>query len=410
MNAVIRSIATANPPVRGSQHEAAAFMERVTSIPELIRKRIPRIYEQTAIDFRHSCIDDYKRDVDDFQFFPRDPSLEPAPSTRARNERYRASAVPLAEDVASAALADAGVDPAEVTHVIAVSCTGFFAPGLDIELVKRLGLPPETRRTFIGFMGCYAAFNALRAARSFCMAHPGATVLVVCIELCTLHFQVDSSLESAIVNALFSDGAAAAVVQSLEEPGAGLAYVEGQALLHEDSMDAMTWDVGDTGFIMGLSSRVPDIISGQLPGYVERLLSPHGLSRDDVGFWAIHPGGKAIVDRAQEVLGLADEDVHDSLEVLRLHGNMSSPTILFVLKRMLDRNRKVVGAAERAEARESQMSGADASTRPRPGDAAAPVPIPRDAVNVEAKDHGDYGIALAFGPGLTIEGALFRRV
>lgn len=363
MNAVLRSIATANPPVRGSQQEAAAFMQRVTSIPEGIRTRIPRIYEQSAIDFRFSCVDDYTQPVDAFEFFPRTPSLEPAPSTQVRNEWYRRAALPLAEEVASAALADAGVAPEDVTHVIAVSCTGFFAPGLDIELVKRLGLPADTRRTFIGFMGCYAAFNGLRAAQSFCLAHPGATVLLVCVELCTLHFQVDGTLESAVVNALFSDGAAAAVMQSESEPSDGLVYVDGRATLHEDSMDAMTWDVGDTGFIMGLSSRVPEIIAGELPAYIEALLLPHDLSPGDIGFWAIHPGGKAIVERAQEVLSLEDEEVYDSLEVLRLHGNMSSPTILFVLKRMLER---------------------------------------------PARD--ETGVALAFGPGLTIEGALFRRV
>lgn len=338
-------------------------MERVTAIPDPIRKRIPRIYEQSAIDYRFSCVEDYTRTVDEFEFFPRSPSLQPAPSTRIRNEKYREFAIPLAERVAAQALEDAGVKADEVTHVIAVSCTGFFAPGLDIELVKRLGLPRDARRTVVGFMGCYAAFNGLRAAHGFCMAHPGATVLLVSVELCTLHFQVDDTLESAVVNALFSDGAAAAVIQSTDSPQDGLVYVDGRAALHEDSMDAMTWEVGDTGFIMGLSSRVPEIIADELPSYMDALLTPHGLTVEDVGFWAIHPGGKAIVQRAQDVLGLSDAEVYDSLEVLRLHGNMSSPTILFVLKRVLDRH----------------------ST-------------------------DDTGVALAFGPGLTIEGALFRRV
>lgn len=364
MPTVIRSIATANPDVRGSQKEAAAFMERVTSIPEGIRKRIPRIYEQSAIDFRYTCIGDYTREVDEFEFFPQSPDLKPAPTTSKRNAKYREAAIPLAENVATRALEEAGVRREEVTHVIAVSCTGFFAPGIDIELVKRLGLPAETQRTFIGFMGCYAAFNGLRVAHGFCCSDPNAVVLLVCVELCTLHFQVDDSLGSAVVNALFSDGAAAAVVQSTAENEAdgSLAYLDGRTALHEDSMEDMTWEVGDTGFMMGLSSRVPHIIAGELPEYVDRLLGAHDLSRRDVGFWAIHPGGRAIVDRAQEVLELPDEAVHDSLEVLRLHGNMSSPTILFVLKRMLGRRQK------------------------------------------------EHGVALAFGPGLTIEGALFRRL
>ena len=253
----------------------------------------------------------------------------------------------------------------EITHVIAVSCTGFFAPGLDIELVKRLGLPPTTQRTVVGFMGCYAAFNALRVAHSFCQSRPDARVLIVCAELCTLHFQVSDSLESVVVNSLFSDGAAAAVVSArpAEEAAGQLAYVDGAARLDDDSMDAMTWDIGDTGFLMGLSSRVPDVIAQHLPAYLDRLLGPHDLTPDDIGFWAIHPGGRAVVEKARDVMHLPDEAVHDSLEVLRLHGNMSSPTILFVLKRILER-----------------------------GDQPGP------------------GVAMAFGPGLTIEGALFDRV
>ena len=369
MQTVIKSIATGNPPLHRSQEYAASFMQRITSLPKPLRKRIPQIYERSAIDFRYSCVEDYGREAEDFDFYPPDWSLSPAPTTRARNAKYREAVLPLADDVARRALQESGVDAADVTHVIAVSCTGFFAPGLDIELVKRLGLPPDTRRTFIGFMGCYAAFNGLRVAHSFCQSHPDARVLLVCAELCTLHFQVDDSLESAIVNALFSDGAAAALLVSVpdaEEAG-GLVYTDGRTRLDDDSMEDMTWDIGDTGFLMGLSSRVPDVIARHLPEYLEDLLKPHGLSQSDVDFWAIHPGGRAIIDKAKEILDLDDAAVHDSLEVLRLHGNMSSPTILFVLKRILDRVRS---------------GGLTPQNR--------------------------VGVALAFGPGLTIEGALLR--
>lgn len=363
MKTILSSIATANPDLRRSQDYAASFMQRVTTIPATIRQRIPAIYERSGIDFRYSCVEDYVREVEDFEFFPPTWELQPAPTTSARNAKYRLAVIPLAERAAAEALEKANVARAEVTHVVCVSCTGFFAPGLDIELVKRLGLPNDTRRTFIGFMGCYAAFNALRVADGFCRSHPDAVVLLVCAELCTLHFQTDATLESAIVNALFSDGAAAAVVRALPEEDANgeLEYVEGRAELDDDSMEDMTWDIGDTGFMMGLSSRVPSVIARRLPAYLGRLLGRHDLGRDDVDFWAIHPGGIAIVEKAQEILALSDEEVHDSLEVLRLHGNMSSPTILFILERILRRN-----------------------------------DLPRTAV------------ALAFGPGLTIEGALFR--
>jgi predicted naringenin-chalcone synthase len=371
MHTVIESIATGNPSLRKPQPDAAAFMQQIERLPDPLRNRLPALYKRSAIDYRYSCVDDYgEDDPEAFTFFPENWDLSPAPSTRERNEKYQEAAIPLAEDVAGRALDASDTDADEITHVVAVSCTGFFAPGLDIELVKRLGLPASTERTFIGFMGCYAAFNALRVAHSFCQSQPDARVLVVCTELCTLHFQIDDSLESVVVNSLFSDGAAATVLSSRSEREAKgrLAYVDGQSRLDDDSMEDMTWAIGNTGFLMGLSSRVPDVIADHLPGYVDGLLGAHDQAPADMDFWAVHPGGRAVVERAQEVLGLDPQDVQPSLEVLRQYGNMSSPTILFVLQRILEQQAQ--------------------------GDGAPP----------------DRGVAMAFGPGLTIEGAFFERV
>lgn len=367
----LESIATGNPPLRKPQEEAAEFMQRIERLPSALQTRVPALYEQSAIDYRYSCVEDYgEDDPEAFSFFPENWSLDPAPTTKERNEKYREAAIPLAENVAERALRKADVKADEITHVIAVSCTGFFAPGLDVELVKRLNLPASTERTFIGFMGCYAAFNALRVADSFCQSRPDARVLVVCAELCTLHFQIDDTLESIIVNSLFSDGAAAAVLASRPKGDARgrMAYVDGQSRLDDDSKEDMTWAIGNTGFLMGLSSRVPDIIADHLPGYVDDLLGRNDLTTEEVDFWAVHPGGRAVVERAEEVLGLTSADLRDSLEVLRLYGNMSSPTILFVLQRIL--NRRTRGNGEPP----------------------------------------DRGVAMAFGPGLTIEGALFERI
>ncbi len=363
----IESIATGNPPLHRTQEYAASFMQNVGGMSEALRKRLPQIYERSGIDFRYSCVEDYGCTPESFEFFPKNWSLDPQPSTAARNRKYRESVLPLAESVARDALALSSVCPSEITHVITVSCTGFFAPGIDIELVKRLGLPSHTERTMIGFMGCYAAFNALRVAHAFCTSRPDARVLLVCAELCTLHFQVEDTLESAVVNALFSDGAAAVVLASRSEGEAAgkLAYVDSYALLDDDSIGDMSWDIGDKGFLMGLTSRVPGIIAKNLPAFIGALPGRYGLSCGDIDFWAIHPGGRAIVEKAQEILGLTDDDVYDSLEVLRLHGNMSSPTILFVLKRIWDR-------------------------------------ILKGERGIRS------GLAMAFGPGLTIEGALFR--
>ncbi len=370
MYAVLESIATGNPPYHRSQAEAAEFMQKIESLPAPLRRRLASVYAQSGIDRRYSCVPDYMRDdPSEFEFFPQNWSLEPAPSTAKRNAWYRRAVLPLAEGVAREALETANLHPDDVTHVIAVSCTGFFAPGIDIEIVKRLGLRPDTQRVMIGFMGCYAAFNALRVARGFCLSQPGARVLIVCAELCTLHFQINDSLEMAVINALFSDGAAAAVVsaRSEEEARGRLSVADTQCLIDDDSMGHMTWEVGDAGFMMGLSPSVPEVIARRLPEYLNALLGRAEADASDVDFWAIHPGGRNIVEKAQEVLGLSDGDMRDSLEVLRLHGNMSSPTILFVLKRILERR---------------QAGEEDLIT----------------------------GVALAFGPGLTLEGCLLQTV
>lgn len=371
MPSYIHAIATGNPPHTRPQTEAAAFMQRITTLPDGLKSRLPAIYDATAIDRRYSAVEDYAQDrAEAFTFYPPDWSLQPAPSTQARNRHYRAAVLPLSEDVGRRALADAGVEPSDVTHLVFASCTGFFAPGPDIELVKRLGLPATTKRTLVGFMGCYAAFNALRVADGFVRADPDAVVLVVCAELCTLHFQVDDRLETAVVNALFADGAAAAVVTGQEAPGT-LAYVDNRTSLDDDSMGDMTWEIGDTGFLMGLSSRVPKVIAKNLPAYLDGLLAPHGLTSADVTTWSIHPGGRAIVEKALDVIGLPMAAAADSFAVLRDYGNMSSATILFVLKRVLDRHRAALASGD-------------------PG--------------------VGYDVALAFGPGLTIEGALLRGV
>ena len=374
---VFLSLETGNPPLRRDRAYAVEFMQQLDGLPEPIKARIPTLYERSGIDFRYSCVADYGAKPDDFEFFPRNWALSPEPSTGTRNRLYREQVVPLVEDVARRALAASGCSADDITHVIGVSCTGSFTPGIDIELVKRLGLPPTTRRTMIGFMGCYAAFNGLRAADAFCRSHPNARVLLVCAELCTIHFRVGETLEDAVVNSLFSDGAAACVLAA--KPRADsvgeLAFAGSASVLDDDSLDYMTWDIGDVGFMMGLSARVPAVVGRHAPTLVDALLSSRpgagDLARQDIDFWAVHPGGRAIVERTAEALGLTDADVFDSLEVLRMHGNMSSPTILFVLKRFFDRHH-----ARRAG----------------------------------GQDGIGLGVAMGFGPGLTLEGCLIEAV
>ncbi len=370
MYTVIEAIATANPPYKLTQSEAANFMLQTESLSASIRKRIPSIYANSGIDYRYSCIPDYGGDLQNFELYPHNWQLTPAPTTFDRNQKYTAYAPKIALQAAQQAIAEAELTAKDITHLIVVSCTGFSAPGIDIHLIKHLGLPYAIARTMIGFMGCHAAFNGLRTAHAICQSDRQAKVLLVCVELCSLHFQVADTLENTIINAIFSDGAAAAILTSLpfSQAEGKLAYTDGYSLLIEDSEELMNWTIGDTGFLMGLSPKVPDVVVGHLADYLHNILSEHHLTQDDLDFWAIHPGGRLIIEKIQAVLGLSDRMVADSYEILRRYGNMSSPTILFILKQILQRHQSGLG------------------------------------------DELHNGMAIAFGPGLSIEGCLIQRV
>jgi predicted naringenin-chalcone synthase len=277
-------------------------------------------------------------------------------------ELYRREAPRLACRAAERCLAGVeGFAREAVTHLIVVSCTGFFAPGLDAHLVGALELRPDVHRLTVGFMGCHAAFNALRAADAICRANDDAHVLIVCVELCTIHFQRDPTLNDIVANSLFSDGAAAFLITRRPARGV-LELLDSTSRLDTTSADQMSWTITDTGFRMMLGSEVPRTLMERVGPFVDELLGRGGWRRADVGFWAIHHGGRRIVEVVRDRLALSDAEAAPSFEVLAEHGNMSSPTIAFVLDRALRR-------------------------RPDPG---------------------TLGVALAFGPGLTLESALLR--
>lgn len=376
VQSVIYGIGQATPPYSGSQEEALAFMERVVSasLPsgpaQGVLAFMSRLYRRSGIERRHTVLADYtKRDPADFEFFPRNWALRPFPSTQDRMRMYEQAALPLMEQAARAAMTEAGVAPGAVTHLIIGTCTGFFAPGPDILLARRLGLSPAVARTIVGFMGCYAGFSALRLADQIVRAEgDGAVVLQVNVELCTLHFQIGEDPDLHVGNCLFADGCSAAVYAAGGWGGAsgrGLAAVRTtHCSIDGDSLDQMSWHIGDSGYIMRLALQVPGTLRTEAPAFVASLLERAGLTRGDIAGWAIHPGGKKIVEALRDGLGLTDDDVASSWEILRGYGNMSSATTLFVLDRELRR-------ADRA---------------------AGPV------------------VALGFGPGLTIEGAVLERL
>lgn len=369
MNTTLHSIAIKNPNFKLSQSDASQFMTQVGGLSQALRRRIPSIYASSEIDNRYSCISDYASGPNTFQFYPPNWSLSPFPSTQLRNAVYAKQAVQLAVDVSQDVLAQSRYAVRDITHLIVVSCTGFSSPGIDIQIIQRLSLCPSVARTLIGFMGCHGALNGLKVADDICQANPLARVLLVCVELCTLHFQIEDSIESVVTNALFSDGAAAVILAA--EPvltgDKSLTYQGGHSLVMPESQELMSWTIGNTGFLMGLSSQVPEAIGAAIGRYILNVLNPHTLSVADLDFWAIHPGGIQIVRQVQAALALTQSKLQDSYDVLRDYGNMSSPTILFILKRILDRLHK-----------EGESPGKK------------------------------MGCAMAFGPGLTIESALFE--
>ena len=249
-------------------------------------------------------------------------------------QRYAEEALPLAGAAAEQALDNAALPPAAVTHLVTVSCTGFFAPGLDIGLIKRLGLPPTVGRLHVGFMGCHGTLNALRAAQAWVDADPAAVVLVCAVELCSLHFQYGCDPDKLVANALFADGAAALVGRSATGGDEAWRVVAAGSYLMPDAEDGMTWRIGNHGFQMTLSPRVPDLIGAHLRPWLEAWLASLGRRLEDLNSWAVHPGGPRILTSVAKALGLPEAALATSAEILAECGNMSSPTVLFILQRL----------------------------------------------------------------------------
>ena len=367
----VLSIATGVPEHCAAQADTARFVTQMlrANLPpkegERWSARVRTLCANSQIERRYSVLPDFcAGDPRDFVFFPPNWALEPFPTTAERMEVYQSASVKLAERISAAALANAQLDPTDITHLIVCTCTGFFAPGPDIELIHRLGLAPSTPRTLIGFMGCHSGFNGLRTAHDIVVANPQARVLQVCVELCTLHVQKEPLRQATLSNCLFGDGCSAVVYGQPRADERVLARLQSSAsLIAPDSKDQMAWRIRDTGFEMLLASEVPATLQKEAPPFVNALLDRAGLAIDDVAAWAVHPGGPRILEVVGQALGLTDDELEASHSVLRDFGNMSSPTIFFVLERLLG----------------------DGS---RNGDPCGPIAL------------------LGFGPGLTIEGAV----
>ncbi|HEY1105259.1 MAG TPA: type III polyketide synthase [Agromyces sp.] len=374
MTVALRGLSTVVPPTVLVQPEVRDVFAAQPGLNRLAQRIITTSFDVSAIETRHTVIAELSRDAhpDDPVFFDIDSGELLLPGTKARNELYAEQATRLYVEAGRAAIdATPGVETADVTHIITVSCTGFYAPGPDFMIARELGLDAGVERYHLGFMGCYASIPALRLAKQLCEADEAAVVLVVSVELCTLHLRSSNDPDTIVASSLFADGAGAAIVTARPaEPGERALVLDRFATRITPTGEGdMAWKIGDHGFEMVLSNAVPALIDEHITGALEPLFAHdpalvEALETDASGqaieHWAIHPGGRSILDKVESRLVLGEAQLVPARDTLRDFGNMSSATVLFVLRHILD------------------------------GQAAA----------------GERVAAMAFGPGLTVESAL----
>lgn len=344
ISSFIHSIACVTPHTLIAQADAAKHLAARNGVPE---DSLARLFRMAGVETRQTVLSSLD------QLYS--PQRTAAPSTAERMEIFERSAAALAIAAARKALDDARLNPTSITHLITVSCTGFYAPGFEHAIIQTLELPTTVVRTHIGFMGCHAALNALGVADSFSRSCDGV-VLIVCVELCSLHLQYSDQTDLLVANSLFADGAAALVCSAKNELGARFKILSLYSDIITASADLMSWRIRDQGFEMTLSTRLPEMLRGQLPNILNAWSQQSAWNAQEITAWVVHPGGPRLLSACEEVLG----DLSDSREVLRQHGNMSSATVLFILDKL-------------------------------------------------AQTSGDYGV-IAFGPGVSFEGALVRRL
>ena len=327
----IISIGTAVPEYRHEQQKIFEFMDRVYALNEIEKRKLRFLYRHCGIETRYSIFPDYSLPANEWQFFRASENLEPFPSIEKRMQSFREHAAPISLKAINNCLKD--FQNQSITHLITVSCTGMSAPGLDLELMELLNLPVTTWRTSVNFMGCYAAIHALKIADAICRADIKANVLIVCVEFCTLHFQNEFSPDNISSSLLFGDGAAAVLVTGNNE-AEGMSIEHFYSSVSLKNKQDMVWEMSSTGFLLTLSSYIPDLIEEDFNRLVSEALSRAGLDKEDITHWCIHPGGKKILEAVHNSLQFTNGQLQHCYDVLNDYGNMSSPTVLFVLKRI----------------------------------------------------------------------------
>lgn len=357
----ILSIAVESGPHTISMQELGEYVANVYGPKSFASRKFGFLVRENSIAFKHSVVPDFTPGNVNHQLFTKENQN---PDTNSRMNVFYKKALEISTLTAKNALIKAGISKNEITHIITTSCTGLCAPGLEIQLIQTLGLEQDIIKYGINFMGCYAAFHALRLADTIIKSLPESKVLIVCTELCSLHFRVDEGDDNLLSTFLFSDGSAAMVVAGGQSNNPSLEVKDMYTTIIPDGQKDMAWHVGNNGFEMVLSKNIPVYLKANLKTVVDKMLSKNVLHRAQIKKYAIHPGGKNILKAFEEALQIGGQALQESYHILEQFGNMSSATVLFVLERML----------------------------------------------YDKDGEPGYIYSAAFGPGLTVESALLRKV
>ncbi len=341
----VSAIGTAVPPHRISQKLHYSILESAEGVGRKEKLQLRKVYGSCGIEARHSVLDDFGKtdQTDNVLFFP--SNHHPAMPVSDRMNLYERYALNLSEKAVMQCMEKLpSLMASHITHLITFSCTGMSAPGLDIQLVERLGLNRSVERTCINFMGCYAGINAIKTAYHISRSEPEAIVLLAGVELCTLHYQKNEKEDQIIANALFGDGASASIISSQKIPSVNdspaLCLNSFYAEFEPGDTEEMAWRIGDYGFDLKLSSYVPGLLKKSIPAFIEKLFSRANIEQEDIDFFAFHPGGVRILEACEAALNISKKENSIAYQVLHDYGNMSSVTIFFVLKEFLESFKK----------------------------------------------------------------------
>lgn len=356
----IHNIETATPPYCYRQDEIRDRMKEIVPGDDRDKRIIHHLYGRSGIETRYSVVDDFRTNGSHSLFFNGQGAT---PGTKNRNETYINEGRKLFVDVAKKLLESSSFSPDDITHLITVSCTGFYAPGPDFDIIRATGIPATVERYHLGFMGCYASIPALKLAHQICKANSNANIMIVSVELCTIHFQANNQMDNLLSSSVFADGGAGAIISNKPPDKSGYRIDGFASAITENGAEDMAWSIGDQGFNMTLSNYIPEILGDGLEDFLKPVFEQFSVTLDDISEWGVHPGGRAILDKVEQAMELPKNMLSASRTVLSDYGNMSSATILFVLKELLN----------------------------------------------QKSDYKGKTLAMAFGPGLTIESALLEK-